>query len=91
VYNSKLKDKGVEVYAVTIEDSDEKWKNFIREKKLNFINVHDKYKQYYFRQLYDIYSTPVIYLLDENKHIKGKRLDVDQIEGLIDFLNKQKK
>lgn len=90
-YNSKLKAKGVAVYSVDIEDIDDKWRKFIREKNLNFINVHDKYKQYYLRQLYDIYSTPVIYLLDENKRIKGKRLDVDQIEGFIDFLEKQKK
>lgn len=91
VYNSKLKAKGVTIFAVDIEDAEDKWKNFIREKNLNFINVRDKYRQYYLRQLYDIYSSPVIYLLDENKRIKGKRLDVDQLEGFIDFLDKQKK
>ena len=50
--------------------------------------MHDKYKQYYLRELFDIYSTPVIYLLDENKKIKAKRIDVDQLDGYIDFLEK---
>lgn len=89
-YDAKLKAKGVTVYSVDIEDMEDKWKKFIREKNLNFINVHDKYKQYYLRQLFDIYSTPVIYILDENKRIKAKRIDVDQIDGFIDHLDKVK-
>jgi thiol-disulfide isomerase/thioredoxin len=90
IYDSKLKQKGIIVYAVDIEDSDEKWKKFIREKKLNWINTHDKYKQYPLRQLYDIYSTPVIYVLDENKRIRAKRIDVEQLDGFIDHLEKIK-
>ncbi len=87
-YDTKLKAKGVTVYSVDIEDMEDKWKKFIREKNMNFINVRDKYKQYYLRQLFDIYSTPVIYLLDENKRIKAKRIDVDQLDGFIDHLER---
>lgn len=90
VYDAKLKAKGVTVYSVDIEDDDTKWKKFIIEHKLNFINVRDKYKNYFLRELYDIYSTPVIYILDENKRIKAKRIDVEQIDGFIDHLNKVK-
>ncbi len=89
-YDSTLKAKGVRVYAVDIEDNAEKWKKFIIDNKLPWINVHDKYKQYYLRDLFDIYSTAVIYLLDDNKKIKAKRIDVDQLDGFIDFLEKQK-
>lgn len=88
-YDKTLKSKGVAVFSVDIEDADDKWKKFIKEKDLNFINVHDKYKQYFFRELYDVYSTPVIYLLDEQKRIKAKRIDVEEIAGYIDFLEKQ--
>ncbi len=88
VYDTKLKAKGVTVYAVDMENMEDKWRKFIREKNLNFINVRDKYKQYYLRQMYDIYSSPVIYILDENKRIKAKRIDVDQIDGFIDHLEK---
>ncbi len=89
-YDSKLKARGAIVFAVNIEDQDDKWKKFIKEKDLNWINTHDKYKQYSLRQLYDIYSTPVIYLLDENKKIQAKRIDVDQLDGFIDHLEKMK-
>ncbi len=89
-YEKKLKAKGVKVYAVDIEDNTEKWKKFIIDNKMDWINVHDKFQQYPLRQLYDIYSTPVIYLLDENKLIKAKRIDVEQLDGYIDFLERMK-
>lgn len=36
-----------------------------------------------FHDLYDIYSVPVIYLLDKNKTIIGKRISADQLENII--------
>jgi len=92
-YEKTLKAKGVKVYSVDIESNTEKWKKFIIDNKLDWINVHDKYIQYPLRQLYDIYSTPVIYLLDENKKIRAKRIDAEKLGGYIDFLEsiKEKK
>lgn len=89
-YDKHLKAKGVTVYSVNIEDNEEKWKKFIRDNKLEWINVHDKFKKYFLRDLFDIYSTPVIYLLDDQKIIKAKRIDVEQIDGFIDHLEKIK-
>jgi len=89
-YDKTLKSKGVEVVTVDIEDNAEKWKKFIVDNKLKWLNTHDKYKQYYLRDLFDIYSTPVVYLLDENKKIRAKRIDVEQLDGYIDYLDKLK-
>lgn len=91
VYENSLKAKGIEVYSVDIEDDAEKWKKFLVEKQIHLINTRDKYKQYPLRQLYDIYSTPVIYLLDENKKIRAKRIEADQLEDYINYLEKIKK
>ena len=91
VYENSLKAKDIKVYSVDIEDSAEKWKKFLIEKQIHLINTRDKYKQYPLRQLYDIYSTPVIYLLDENKKIRAKRIDVEQLDGYISHLEKSKK
>ena len=90
-YNEKLKDKGVEVYTIETEDKPEEWRKFIRENDMHFINVHqpDEYNRAVTKQIYDIYSTPVIYLLDENKIIKAKRIDSEQLEGVIDNIEKQ--
>ena len=82
----KMKDKGVNVYAVSIYPDLEKIQKFVKEKDIKFINVYDPYHQFNFKQTYDIYSTPVVYVLDKDKKILAKRLDVEQIE---DFLNHQ--
>lgn len=82
----KFKNKGVEVFAVcTITDTAE-WKKFIREKHLeDFINVIDRYNLSHFRDYYDIYSTPVIYLLDKDKKILAKRIDPEQLDELLEY------
>jgi hypothetical protein len=41
-----------------------------------------------FRKTYDIFSTPQIYLLDENKKIIGKKLDALTFGKLIQNLEK---
>ncbi|MBA3705010.1 MAG: TlpA family protein disulfide reductase, partial [Bacteroidetes bacterium] len=88
----KVKAKGVEVYAIETEDKPAEWKKFIRENNLNWINVHesDAYKRAVTKKIYDIYSTPVTYLLDENKIIKAKRIDVEQLGNFIDILENEK-
>ena len=92
LYKNKLKAKGVEVYAIETEDKPDDWKKFIIENKLNWVNVHesDEYKRAVTKKIYDIYSTPVLYLLDENKIIKAKRIDSDQLGNFIDLLEKEK-
>ncbi|MBK9732226.1 MAG: DUF5106 domain-containing protein [Chitinophagaceae bacterium] len=89
----KWKSKGVQVYAVDIEVDDAKWRKFIRDNKLDWINVNDINHQSNFRQLYDIYSTPVIYILDDKKVIRAKRIGAEQIDELLNHLEgvKEKK
>jgi len=91
-YNTKLKAKGAQVYAIETENKPKEWKQFIKEHKLNWINVcePDDYKRAVTKKIYDIYSTPVIYLLDENKIIKAKRIDSEQIFNIIEMLDKEK-
>jgi thiol-disulfide isomerase/thioredoxin len=89
-FYDNYKSKGVEVFAVNIEHETELWKKHIAENKFDWINVMDPSGQISFRVIYDIYSSPVIYLLDENKKILAKRVDVDQLQGLIDRMSKAK-
>lgn len=82
-----LKAKGVdvEVYAPSTVSPDEitKWVDFVKEKKLDWINVADPYRISNFRSEWDIQSTPQIYILDKDKMIKAKRLGAEQIEDFI--------
>src|SRR5690606_40591159 len=79
--------KGVQVFAVyTLADRDE-WTNFINEHELyDWINVYDPYHQTHFRDYYDIKSTPTIFILDREKKIIAKKLDVDQMPGFLDYV-----
>jgi hypothetical protein len=36
------------------------------------------------KELYDIYSIPTIYLLDKNKVIQAKRLDVETLQKVLE-------
>lgn len=93
-YYDSVRTKGLsfEVFAIGIESDMDLWKNYIKEHKLKWINVSDLYNQTNFRDYYDIYSTPVIYLLDQDKHIIAKRLDPEKLSDFIDHEeNKGKK
>jgi len=78
-----------EVFAVCVDTNLASWRKFVKKNKLNWINVNGtRSLSGDYHKLYDIYSTPVIYLLDNKKKIIAKRLDTKQLEG---FLNNYKK
>jgi thiol-disulfide isomerase/thioredoxin len=89
-FYDKFKSQGFEVYAVDIEDNLVEWKKYIREHNLNWVNVTNAERHYYLKEYYDVYSTPVLYLLDENKKIIAKRIDAEQLEGYVTNMLKQK-
>ncbi len=83
LYNEKLKDMGVEVLgACTVTDID-KWKKYIKDNDLNWVNAADPQLRSNFRAEYNIDSTPKIFVVDGEKKIIAKRLDVDQLEDFI--------
>ena len=93
--NDYLKSKSAIVFAVSILREKEQWKKFIAEFKIqnwfNGVDVHVNSKtgkeEYYtdFKNTFDIYSTPVVYILDKNKKIIGKRIPIENIKDFIEF------
>ena len=75
--------KYFEVYAVSLTNIAEEWKKYVADNKLKWINVSDLYNNTKFRRLYDVYSTPVVYLLGRDKKILAKRLSIEQVEDFI--------
>lgn len=80
----KYKDKGLEVFAVYTQDNSEEWHNYLDENGFDWINVYDPTQATFFRYYYDIYSTPVIYLLDEQKVIIAKRISVESLGKMLE-------
>ncbi len=86
IYNEKLKAKGVAVYAATIERDNKSWTKFLKEKKMfapGWYNVRDQFNHTDFHETFDVYSTPVIYILDKDKKIIAKRIGVEQIDEFL--------
>jgi thiol-disulfide isomerase/thioredoxin len=78
------------VFAVYTKEDFEAWRKFIIDKKLDFINVFDPVHINDLKNKFDIYSTPVIYILDKNKKIKAKRLSSEQVIDMLKYLDNQK-
>ncbi len=94
MYKAKWKALGVAIYSVNIVDTElPAWKKFIAEKQLkNWVHVYqtkearvaiEKAGQAGYKQLYDVYKTPTLYLLDKDKHIIAKQLSIEQFDDLI--------
>jgi len=94
-----FKSKGIQVFAASIVREMDVWKKFIAEFKIqswiNGIDIHKNVKtgkeEYFtdFRNTFDVYSTPIVYILDKNKRIIGKRIPVDKIQEFIEFTEKK--
>lgn len=85
----KYKDKGVEVFGVGNEWENEEWIKFINKHDLNWINGSDggDFKSD-FRHKYDVFSTPQTYLLDKDKKILSKKMDVESLEKILEYFFK---
>lgn len=80
----KLHKYDVQIYAFYTQSDKNEWSKFIEDKDLaGLIHVWDPNNFTNFRNKYDVYSTPTVFLLDENKRIIAKRVDVDTIVSII--------
>lgn len=90
IYQAVLKEKGVKVFTVSTEGDEKSINDFIKKYKMGeWTNTWNPDHTSDYHSKYDVYSTPTLYLLDEKKIIRGKRLDHSNIAGLIDLLEKK--
>lgn len=89
-YNKHSKDS-FDVYAVGVLSDRKKWTSYINEHKFKWINVWDPDNLTNFRLLYDVYSTPIIYVIDKNKKIQAKKIPLEKLDEIIQILNKESK
>lgn len=79
--------KVISVYTLFETD---KYLKYIKEHQLDWINTYDGIHFNNVIEKYDVYSTPVFYLLDQNKTIKAKRFGVDQLQKIITTVTEEK-
>ena len=92
-FYDKFKSRGVEVFAVCTRLTDEvpKCWEYIEEKDMGrWINVVDPFLKSRYKQIYDIRTTPQIYILDDKKEIMSKRIGAEQLEEVLENLIRMK-
>ncbi len=97
-YTDTLKAKGVNVISVFLTKDVDDWDKFTNhiDDWYKFIIKHKMYKWTNvwsvsdpFRENYDLSSSPVLYLLDENKKILAKNISYEQAKEFIENLIKE--
>lgn len=82
----KFKPKGVEIFGVCSENWEniEKCRKKVKEMNLTWINTSgDAYPLAVTKKYYDLRANPTIFLLDEEKRILWKRINVDQLDEIL--------
>ena len=95
MYRAKWKQEGVKIYGVMVDGGRDAWIQFIKDHNLSdWTHVYEtkehqdateKAGQPGFRQLYDVYQTPTLYLLDKDKRIIAKKLSFEQLDEVINL------
>jgi thiol-disulfide isomerase/thioredoxin len=90
-FYNQYKDKGIRVYNVSTDYEVAKIKKFVETYKTEgLINMWDSKGKYYFRNNFDVYSTPTTFVLDDQKRIIGKRIPIEELGRFIDFQERKK-
>ena len=84
-------ESGFEIYAIAIDDSMALWRNEIRTENYRWISVSDlKGLQSPVLDLYNVWMTPTMFMLDENNIIVNKPRGMEDIHATILQLLKMK-
>jgi thiol-disulfide isomerase/thioredoxin len=75
-----------EIYAIYTQGDWEGWKKRLAKDKFNFINVANAFGEEKFRDMYNIRSTPQVYILDKDKNIRFKKIGAKDIANTVQYL-----
>ncbi|NUO02051.1 MAG: redoxin domain-containing protein, partial [Saprospiraceae bacterium] len=92
-FYEKFKDKGVKIVAVCAKFTDEvpKCWEYVDENHLeNWIQAVDPYHRSRFSTIYDLKTTPQIFVLDRKKEILSKKIGAEQLEELMNKIIEMK-
>ncbi|MDR1793663.1 MAG: DUF5106 domain-containing protein [Bacteroidales bacterium] len=83
LYNRAHKELDFEVFAVCEGSDTTRWKKAIIEKGLPWLNVGRNTANLNYHTVYDVTTTPSLYVLDKEKRIICKKIDVDHLEEFL--------
>jgi len=94
----KYRDKGVQAMAFCTIYKYDVWMKYVTENNYTeWINVWDGFSKEddvsigsHFREYYNVFTTPQVYLLDKDKKIIGRRLNSDVLGQMLEYRLSQK-
>jgi hypothetical protein len=88
-HDFQKENKDVKVFGVYTQNDFDKYKKYIIDNKIDWINVYDGVHINNLKEKYDVVTTPVIYILDKNKVIKAKGIGSEAIKSIIAQMGKE--
>jgi thiol-disulfide isomerase/thioredoxin len=88
-FYAEWKDKGVEIFSICNRRTEiEKCWEYIdkEEGRMNWLNLVDPYLQSRYTTLYDVKTTPKVYILNSEKKILSKGVGAEQLDSVMDQL-----
>ncbi len=79
----KWKSRGVDIYGIALNTTDEKWKEFVRKNGFTFTNVFDPTNRAIYAKYY-VDITPELYVLNKDRIIVAKNLQASQLETIFE-------
>ncbi len=80
----EYRDRDVKVVGVNIDKKEEDWRKYLEKNDYDWLNLWDGNNLTNFRTFYNVDSTPIIYVLDQQKTIIAKRIDPDTLEKILE-------
>jgi peroxiredoxin len=80
---SELQKNGVAVITVCITSDEQKWRKYVGERKLESINLADLKRVSSFRNDYNVYATPLLFILDRQKVILEKTRSLEELAPFL--------
>lgn len=86
-FYNKWKNRGVEVFSIAANTTDPEWQGFHNRFNLPWVDLFDASNASWYPK-YFVDVTPEIYVIDKNRKIFAKNLNVSQLETIMARINK---
>lgn len=80
---ARYKDKGFEIFSVSIDDNLNAWKKAVSKDKMNWPQVNDNAGKTGTAEAWDIYAIPASFLMDKNGTLIAKDLEGKELERVL--------
>ncbi len=78
-----LRDEGIQIFAINTETNKNRWLNALKDYPDTWVHGQDVTNRSGFREIYDIFAIPQIFILNREKQILAKDIGPEHVERFI--------